>query len=120
MTIAIQIFIALIAAIHIYILWFEMFAWETRGKKVFRNFPDSLFPQTKTMAANQGLYNGFLAAGLIWTFFITDTEWKYNIALFFLGCIAIAGIYGALTASKKIIYVQTIPAAIAILLIILR
>jgi len=120
MNIITTILIALIAFLHIYILWFEMFAWETRGRKVFRNFPKELFPQTKVMAANQGLYNGFLAAGLIWTFFIDGPQWKTNIALFFLICIAVAGIYGALTASKKIIYVQTIPAIIAIILLLMQ
>ena len=119
MTIVINILIGLIAFIHCYILWFEMFAWETRGPKVFKNFSSDLFPQTKSMAANQGLYNGFLAAGLIWTFFICDTEWNQNVALFFLGCVAVAGIYGAITAAKKIIYVQTVPAVITIALILI-
>jgi len=80
-----KILIGLIAALHLYIMWFEMFAWETRGPKVFGNFPKELFKPTKALAANQGLYNGFLAAGLIWTFFISDPVWKDNIALFFLG-----------------------------------
>lgn len=114
-----KILIGLIAFIHIYILWFEMFAWTSRGPKVFRNFPKELFPQTKAMAANQGLYNGFLAAGLIWTFFITDNQWQTNVATFFLSCIAIAGIYGALTADKKILFVQTVPALIALVLLYL-
>ncbi|MEL7161464.1 MAG: DUF1304 domain-containing protein, partial [Bacteroidota bacterium] len=59
--------IGLIALVHLYILWFEMFAWESRGPKVFRAFPRDIFAPTKAMAANQGLYNGFLAAGLIWS-----------------------------------------------------
>ena len=96
-----------------------MFAWTTRGRKVFRSFPADLFEKTKTMAANQGLYNGFLAAGLIWTFFITNVEWQTNVSLFFLSCIAVAGIYGALTADKKIFFVQALPALIAILLILI-
>ncbi len=120
MELIIKILIGLIALIHCYILWFEMFAWETKGRKVFRNFPKELFPKTKTMAANQGLYNGFLAAGLIWTFFIDDAIWRTNVALFFLICIAIAGIYGALTADKKIFFVQTLPAMITILLILIK
>ncbi len=119
MAIAIKILIALIALIHIYILWFEMFAWTTRGRKVFRNFPADLFEKTKTMAANQGLYNGFLAAGLIWPFFITNVEWQTNVSLFFLSCVAVAGIYGTLTADKKIFFVQALPALIAILLILI-
>ena len=111
-----KIIIGIIAAFHLYIMWFEMFAWEKRGPKVFRNFPKDLFPKTKAMAANQGLYNGFLAAGLIWTFFISDPHWYIHIALFFLSCIVIAGIYGALTADKKIFFVQAFPAIIALII----
>ncbi|MEZ5103092.1 MAG: DUF1304 domain-containing protein [Draconibacterium sp.] len=119
MDIIIKILIGLVALIHCYILWFEMFAWETRGRKIFKNFPGNLFASTKTLAANQGLYNGFLAAGLIWTFFITNQEWKNNVAIFFLACVSVAGIYGALTASKKIFFVQALPALIALLLVLL-
>ncbi len=113
-----KILIALIAVLHIYILWFEMFAWESRGPKVFRNFPKELFPKTKNLAANQGLYNGFLSAGLIWSLIIQDKQWSDNVALFFLGCVVVAGIYGYFTADRKIIFVQTIPALIAMLLVI--
>lgn len=119
MEITIKILIGLIALIHCYILWFEMFAWETRGKKVFKNFPKELFAPTKEMAANQGLYNGFLAAGLIWTFFINDTQWATNVSLFFLGCVSVAGIYGALTADKKIFFVQALPAIVTMILILI-
>ena len=113
-----NLLIGFIAALHLYILWLEMFAWTTRGPKVFRNFPADLFQPTKTMAANQGLYNGFLAAGLIWTFFIDSMAWRTNIALFFLICIFIAGIYGALTAAKKIFFVQALPAMLAVLAVL--
>lgn len=109
-----KILIGLVAFIHIYILWFEMFAWESRGPKVFRGFSKDLFPKTKAMAANQGLYNGFLAAGLIWSLIIQNAQWSDNVALFFLGCVAVAGIYGAMTADKKIIFVQTVPALLGI------
>ena len=102
-----KIIIGLVAVMHLYFLWLEMFAWTTRGRKVFKTFPPELFEPTKTLAANQGLYNGFLAAGLIWSFFIEDRIWSTNIALFFLGCVAVAGIYGALSAAKKIFFVQT-------------
>ena len=118
MQIAISILVTAIALLHVYIMWLEMFAWLTRGPKVFRNFPKELFPKTKTLAANQGLYNGFLAAGLVWTFFIADAQWQGNIQLFFLGCIAVAGIYGAVTATKRIFYIQALPALITIALII--
>ena len=69
------------------------------------------------MAANQGLYNGFLAAGLIWSYFISDIAWSENIALFFLGCVSVAGIYGAVSVTKKIFYIQALPALITIALI---
>lgn len=114
MQILFQILVAVVALEHIYILWLEMFAWETRAPKVFTSLPPHLFKETKTLAGNQGLYNGFLAAGLIWSFFIDDEAWAMNIRFFFLGCVAVAGIYGAATASKRIFFVQALPAIIAI------
>jgi putative membrane protein len=114
-----HILTALVALIHVYILWLEMFAWTTRGKKVFKSFPGHLFEPTKALAANQGLYNGFLAAGLIWSFFIGDQVWQDNIRFFFLGCVAVAGLYGAATADKKILFVQTLPALAAIAAVVL-
>jgi len=111
-----KILIGLVALIHSYILVFEMFLWESRGPTVFSSFPVDLFAPTKVLAANQGLYNGFLAAGLLWAlFFIKEERWKRNVALFFLSCVAVAGVYGALTASLNIIFVQTVPAVLAIL-----
>ena len=115
-----KISIGIVALLHIYFLWLEMFAWTTKAKKVFRNFPEDLFEPTKTLAANQGLYNGFLAAGLIWSFIIQNPEWQFYVGLFFLGCVAVAGIYGALTASKKIFMVQALPALIGILLLLIH
>jgi putative membrane protein len=116
-----MILIGLIAAEHLYFLWMEMFAWETAGKKAFGEMlPDELFKPTKGLAANQGLYNGFLAGGLLWTFFISDPIWKENISLFFLGCVIIAGIYGGITASRKILLIQALPASIALLFVLLR
>lgn len=91
-----------------------MFAWTTRGKKTFKSIPPDLFEKTKVLAANQGLYNGFLAAGLIWSVLICDPNWSANVAYFFLGCVMIAGIYGAITAQKSILFVQTVPATIAL------
>lgn len=114
-----KILIVIIALFHLYILWLEMFAWTTKAKKVFRTIPDDLFEKTKVLAANQGLYNGFLAAGLVWSLFVSDEIWSKNIALFFLSCVTIAGIYGAYSASKKIFFVQALPAIIAILTLIL-
>lgn len=120
MEIAANIIIGFVALLHLYILWFEMFAWTTRGPKVFRSFDRDLFEPTKAMAANQGLYNGFLAAGLIWSLLIEDKLWQDNVALFFLGCVAVAGIYGALTADRKILFVQTVPALLGIVLIMIK
>ncbi|MEM1257049.1 MAG: DUF1304 domain-containing protein [Bacteroidota bacterium] len=110
---------AFVALLHFYFLWLEMFAWTSRGPKVFRNFPKELFEPTKSMAANQGLYNGFLSAGLIWSFLIKDSNWSMNIAIFFLGCVAVAGIYGAISVSKKIFYIQGVPALLGILAFLL-
>jgi putative membrane protein len=115
MTLTSQIIIGFIAFLHIYILWLEMFVWTTRGRKVFKTIPADQFEKTKVMAANQGLYNGFLAAGLIWSLFIADATWSKNIAMFFLSCVLIAGIYGALTASKRIFFVQSVPAILGLL-----
>jgi putative membrane protein len=116
-----KILIALVAAEHLYILYMEMFAWETLGKKTFRGaMKPELFAPTKTLAANQGLYNGFLAAGLIWSLLISDPAWSKNIALFFLGCVAAAGAYGGMTAGKQIFIVQGIPALLAIAALLLQ
>ncbi len=117
MGIASKIVVVLVALLHLYFLWFEMFAWTTRGKKIFKQFPSDLFEPTKTLAANQGLYNGFLSAGLIWSLFITDVHWQIYVAIFFLSCVLIAGIFGAFTASKKIFVVQGLPALIGLILI---
>jgi putative membrane protein len=113
-----DIVIGLVAALHLYFLWFEMFAWETTGRKIFRQLPKETFPHTKVLAANQGLYNGFLVAGLVWSLVISDLVWADKVALFFLTCVLIAGIYGAITASKKIFYVQGLPALVGIVLIL--
>ncbi|UII77876.1 DUF1304 domain-containing protein [Flagellimonas sp. HMM57] len=110
-----KVFIVLVAVLHFYFLWLEMFAWTTKGKKVFRNFPKDLFEPTKAMAANQGLYNGFLAAGLLWSLFIQNPDWQIYVALFFLGCVVVAGVYGAYSVSKKIFIVQAVPAIFGIL-----
>ncbi len=118
MEIAIKIVIGIVALFHVYVMWLEMFAWTTKGPKTFKNFEKELFPKTKALAANQGLYNGFLAAGLIWSFFLYDPETQFKVQLFFLICVSVAGIYGALTADKKIFFVQALPALVGIGLII--
>ena len=120
MNILSQLIIGFIAALHLYIVWLEMFAWTTHGRKVFKTIPEDQFEKTKLMAANQGLYNGFLAAGLIWSLFITNSDWSKNVAIFFLSCVLIAGIYGAMTASKRIFYVQAVPAILGLLSFMLQ
>ncbi|MEJ4042977.1 DUF1304 domain-containing protein [Erwinia sp. SLM-02] len=104
--------IALVAAIHIYILILEMFLWDTAtGRRAF-NLSEEFARSTRVLAANQGLYNGFLAAGLLWGLWLGESGFQFK--LFFLSCVMIAGIYGAATASRKILYVQSIPALIAL------
>jgi len=114
-----MVLIAIVAIEHLYILWMEMFAWETVGKKTFKSLPEELFGATKGLAANQGLYNGFLAVGLIWSLCIDNIEWQRYIALFFLGCVITAAIFGAVTASKSIFVKQGIPAIAAFIFVLL-
>ena len=109
--------IALIAFEHFLILYIEMFAWESLGKKIFKTVPENLFGPTKGMMANQGLYNGFLAAGLIWPFFIANQKWANSITTFFLICVVIAGTFGAVTSSRKIFFIQALPAIVALVMI---
>ena len=114
MTTAATIAVALLGALHVYILVLEMFLWTTpRGRKAFGLTPE-FAEATKTLAANQGLYNGFLAAGLFWGLAAGPA-----VQLFFAGCVLVAGLYGAATASRKILFVQAVPAAITIALVLL-
>lgn len=113
------IIIALIAALHFYIAWFEMFAWTTRGPNVFTTLPPELFEQTVEMAANQGIYNAFLAVGLVWSLFIRDEKWQSNIATCFLLFVAVAGVVAAATVAVKPGLIQIVPAAIALILLFL-
>lgn len=107
----------LIAALHVFIAWFEIFAWERRGPGVFPGVPRDIFPKTRALAANQGLYNAFLAAGLIWSLFIADPLWAGRVATFFLACVAVAGVFGALTVSQRILRIQTLPALVGLALV---
>lgn len=112
-----KIVIALIAALHAYIAWFEIFAWTTRGPAVFTTLDPTLFEPTVPIAANQGLYNGFLAAGLIWSLLIRNLRWQVNVATCFLLFVLIAGLFGAATVSARIIFIQSVPALIALVLL---
>jgi putative membrane protein len=112
------IFVALVAIEHLYIMVMEMFLWtRPRTMKTFGLTPE-LAESTKSLAANQGLYNGFLAAGLIWGLVYPDGTVGQHIQIFFLACVIIAAIYGALTATRSIIIKQGLPAIIAMLLVI--
>jgi putative membrane protein len=108
-----EILVGIVALEHLYFLWMEMFSWTTMGPRTFKNFPVDLFEKTKEIAANQGLYNGFLAAGLIWSLLITDEAWSTNVSYFFLTCVIIAGIFGATTVEKSILFKQAVPAILA-------
>jgi putative membrane protein len=104
-----QILVGLVALLHLYFLVLEMFLWtKPLGLKTFRNTPDKA-AATRVLAANQGLYNGFLAAGLIWG--LCTAQW--NVVLFFLGCVIVAGLYGAYSVNKRIFFVQGVPAIAA-------
>ncbi|MNO21312.1 hypothetical protein D3C76_110800 [compost metagenome] len=113
------ILVALVALEHVYILALEMFMWTTpRAQKAFgttRQFAQD----TKSLAANQGLYNGFLAAGLVWGLLHPNATFGFQLQLFFLICVGVAAIYGSLTAKKSILFVQGFPAFAAILAVVL-
>lgn len=112
-----SILTGVVALIHVYILILEMFLWTTpRGRKAFGTSVE-FAEQTRVLAANQGLYNGFLAAGLIWGVWLGEAG--DPVKIFFLLCVAIAGLYGAATSSRRILFVQTLPAALALIAVIL-
>lgn len=110
--------VTVVALIHIYILVLEMFLWNTKtGRKAF-NLSADFARETRVLAANQGLYNGFLAAGLLWGLWLGENG--IQVTVFFLACVLIAGVFGAMTASRKILYVQAIPALAALIALLSR
>jgi putative membrane protein len=115
MQIAASVVVAVIALLHIYILILEMFLWDKpRGLKAF-GLTQEFATGTKVLAANQGLYNGFLAAGLLWGLYLGSAG--NQIKIFFLLCVLVAGIYGAATANKRILYIQAIPALVGLAIV---
>jgi putative membrane protein len=111
-----DVLVGLVALLHLYFLVLEMFLWtKPLGLKVFRNTPEKA-ELTKVLAANQGLYNGFLVAGLVWGLYLGAAG--RDIKLFFLGCVIVAGVYGAYSVSRRILVVQALPAAIALGLVL--
>ncbi len=117
MNILSTITVSIVILLHVFFLILEMFLWtKPYGRKTF-GLSESFAQETKSLAANQGLYNGFLAAGLLWGLVSTG---GYDALIFFLSCIIIAGIYGAITAKKSILWIQAMPAAIAMACVILN
>jgi putative membrane protein len=112
-----NLLVALVAVLHVYFLVLEMFLWtKPLGLKTFRNSPEKA-QDSAVLAANQGLYNGFLAAGLIWGLLQAVPGFAFQIKVFFLVCVIVAGVYGAATVSRRILVVQAAPAALALILL---
>ena len=111
-----DVLVGLVALLHLYFLVLEMFLWtKPIGLKVFRNTPEKA-QTTKVLAANQGLYNGFLVAGLVWGLSLGAAG--LDIKVFFLGCVMVAGVYGAWSVSRRILWVQAVPGAVALALVL--
>lgn len=117
MSIVADIVVGLVAVLHVYFLVLEMFLWDKpAGLKAFGQTLEAA-KASKVLAANQGLYNGFLAAGLFWG--LSQGAAGIGVKVFFLGCVLVAGLYGAATASRKILFIQAVPAAIGLALVLL-
>lgn len=117
MSIAANVMIAVIALLHLWFLILEMFLWtRPSGRRAFGTSAE-FAEQSKALAANQGLYNGFLAAGLAWGLWLGAAG--FAVKVFFLGCVLLAGLYGGFTASRKILWIQALPAVLALALVLL-
>lgn len=117
MNTAITLLVALVALEHIYFLILEMFLWtKPTGRKTF-GLTEQFAKDTQSLAANQGLYNGFLAAGLLWSLIQTNVHFAYQLQLFFLGCVMVAAIFGAVTVNRRILFIQGVPAFIVFILL---
>ena len=115
-----NLLILIVALLHVYFLVLEMFFWtKPLGLKAFNQTPENA-KITKTLAANQGLYNGFLSAGLIWSLFESNSEFAKFIKIFFLDCVIVAGAYGAYSVHRKIFFIQALPALIALAFVYLN
>ncbi|MCD2179651.1 DUF1304 domain-containing protein [Rhizobium sp. C1] len=118
MTIVAAILTALVAIEHVYILYLEMFLWtKPQGLRTFGMSLEKA-EETKVLGANQGLYNGFLAAGLFWSLIHPDAVFAYELKVFFLGCVIVAALYGAWSASRKILFTQGMPAIITMIAVL--
>ncbi|XUM23860.1 DUF1304 domain-containing protein [Bradyrhizobium oligotrophicum S58] len=117
MTLIANVVVGLIGLLHVYILVLEMFLWtKPAGLRAFNNTQERA-EQTKVLGANQGLYNGFLAAGLFWGLAHPTPAFGFQIKVFFLLCVLVAGLYGAATASRRILFIQSVPATIGLILV---
>lgn len=118
MSIMANILIGIVALLHFYFLVLEMFLWtKPLGLKTFRQSPEQA-RASAVLAANQGLYNGFLVAGLIWSLLQSTPAFALQLKVFFLGCVIVAGVYGGLTVNKRVLLIQAGPAAIALLVLV--
>ncbi|WP_338894574.1 DUF1304 domain-containing protein [Streptomyces sp. TG1A-60] len=113
MEILANVLVVAVAALHVYILVMEMFLWQKKPGMGFHGFDAEMAQRTAPMAANQGLYNGFLAAGLVWGLIAGDPT-GYRVQIFFLACVIVAGVYGAVTANRRILVAQALPGALAL------
>ncbi|MBD65695.1 MAG: hypothetical protein CME62_10845 [Halobacteriovoraceae bacterium] len=114
-----NLLVAFVAIQHIGFMLLEMFFWtKPIGQKVFKITPEFAV-QTQALAANQGLYNGFLVAGLIWSLLHSNPSMSFQLKIFFLCCVVVAGIYGAMTVSKGILFVQALPALLALIICVM-
>ena len=112
-----DLLVLLVALLHLGFLVLEMFLWQKPlGRRIFRLTPEQA-AATRVLAANQGLYNGFLAAGLMWS--LMPSPYAGEIRTFFLACVVIAGVYGAFSVNRRILYIQAAPAAIGLVLVLL-
>ncbi|MFC9436396.1 DUF1304 domain-containing protein [Nocardia sp. NPDC057030] len=117
MRVVAEVLVGLVAAVHVYIVVMEMFLWTTPRVRAAFGSTVEFAEQTKVLAANQGLYNGFLAAGLIWGIIASDPV-GFAAMIFFTACVVVAGIYGAATASRRILFVQALPGAVALIAVL--
>ncbi|MFD0362713.1 DUF1304 domain-containing protein [Nocardia sp. GCM10030253] len=108
-----NILVGLVAVLHAYFLVLEMFLWEGKPGRGLSGFDAEMARATAPLAANQGLYNGFLAAGLVWGLIAADPT-GFRVQVFFLACVVIAGVYGAVTANRRILFAQAVPGALAL------
>ena len=118
MAVVADVLVALVALIHVYIVVLEMFLWTAPRTRAAFGTTVEFAEESKTLAANQGLYNGFLALALVWGLLASDPT-GFQLKLYGLACVIVAGLYGAATASKRILFVQVLPAALALLALLL-